>query len=121
MNDITATQQFLIHVDIDQLEAFCSVSKAHYNVCNTKQFWIDKFKLDNLPLFHPYPKIFDEWVELYVDTDEAIDEAALNLDKKLDDIVYDTCNEIDKCKYNTPRHMDRMKKFIIQRFVEQYK
>lgn len=54
----------MLNSTIDEVKTQCLSNKAAFNHCSHKDFWIEKFNHDNLPLFN-HPSSIGEWIKLY--------------------------------------------------------
>ena len=56
--------EILYHLDIDDIQSFCSLSIDNKTICNDSSFWINLFKRDNVILFRKATN-YHEWVNEY--------------------------------------------------------
>ncbi len=68
----------IIHLPLYELNNLCDVNKYSKSLCNTKEFWLDKMKLNNLELPDVQIKNID-WLTLY--------NALYNATENINDIV----------------------------------
>jgi len=76
--------QFLLQTDINDIPRACQANQKYYRHCSTKQFWIDKFEQDRLPLLSNQCNTIECWIDEYNNTANAVDttDAILNKFKR---------------------------------------
>jgi hypothetical protein len=86
--DLDIDYQILKQLDLPELATVCRTNKYTHNLCHNKNFWLDKFKTDELPLFnHHYDNhTVKKWLNLYKRTKLGKENAINSL--KVYDIQY---------------------------------
>lgn len=71
----------LKQLDVKTLNHYCTSSKQIATVCNTKEFWIQKYLYDTLPvhLIKIFPKTYNGWMNMYRILQKIKDEAPTTL------------------------------------------
>ena len=63
--DTVVWHQILLNLPYQELQKVYMVNMNALNACQNNLFWIDKFKIENLPLKEPYPQSIAEWIKYY--------------------------------------------------------
>lgn len=101
MNDITSSADYLKHVHIDDLEHYCTVSKIHYDTCNDRTFWIQKFNCEGLKIPATEPTTLKEWIYYYKKLNRMTNSVINFLNENIDEVDYESHN-IDLGPNNYP-------------------
>jgi len=56
--------EILKKLDIKSLNRFCIINKNAKEICNNKEFWLDKFRNDDLPIMDA-PTTIEQWIKMY--------------------------------------------------------
>lgn len=56
----------LLQSNINNIKNYCLLSTISKNICNDKNFWLTKFKIDNIPILYDIiPSTLSQWIKEY--------------------------------------------------------
>jgi hypothetical protein len=110
-------ENILLNFDIDTLQNACSTNKNH-KICNNFNFWIAKFRHDNLPILALHlPETINQWIKEYKKVLKAADKTdyvySLVINGEDLYIKYDFFKKWP-INYKTPMLIDLLPKELVQ-------
>lgn len=105
-------KQIMLHLDIHDLQALCSVHNQYYNICQDDYFWKTKIDNDGLPLYNN-PKTINDYLKIKIANDMKMKYAKKNyfiIEFNTEDLSKVLPNEFyEKIRHS---HVDKIKLYI---------
>ena len=61
----------LLYADTDTIKNYCRTNKVARDICNSVDFWLEKFDNDNIPIFNLNIKTGNDYMREYIKVTEA--------------------------------------------------